>query len=84
MISIITPTYNRAHLLTRLFKSLERQTCKDFEWIVIDDGSTDNTKLLVNSILYSIEGGVKSGISIKRTVVNTLQSILAFKEPRAI
>lgn len=57
MISIITPTYNRAHLLTRLFKSLERQTCKDFEWIVIDDGSTDNTKLLVNSILYSIEGG---------------------------
>lgn len=39
MISIITPTYNRAHLLPRLYESLKRQTLKDFEWIVVDDGS---------------------------------------------
>ena len=42
-ISIITPTYNRASYLGRCFSSLEKQTCSDFEWIVADDGSTDNT-----------------------------------------
>lgn len=44
MISIITPTYNRAHLLDRLYKSLCKQTSMEFEWIVVDDGSTDDTK----------------------------------------
>ncbi|MHC5865476.1 glycosyltransferase family 2 protein, partial [Streptococcus pyogenes] len=42
-ISIITATYNREKLLSRLYKSLCEQTCKDFEWIVIDDGSVDDT-----------------------------------------
>lgn len=46
--SICTPTYNRAHLLHRPFKSLCNQTFKDFEWIIIDDGSTDDTKEVVN------------------------------------
>lgn len=48
-VSIITPTYNRAHTLERLFESLKAQTDLDFEWIVIDDGSTDNTEDLVRS-----------------------------------
>ncbi len=43
-ITILTPVYNRASLLPRLFNSLLRQTFKDFEWIVVDDGSTDNTR----------------------------------------
>ena len=43
MITVFTPTYNRAHLLPRLYESLCKQSYKDFEWIVIDDGSTDNT-----------------------------------------
>ena len=43
-ITILTPTYNRASLLPRLFDSLLRQTNKDFEWIVVDDGSTDDTR----------------------------------------
>lgn len=42
-LTIVTPTYNRAHLLQRLYKSLCAQTCQDFVWLVIDDGSTDNT-----------------------------------------
>ena len=46
-LSIITPTYNRAHMLRRCFESLCRQTCKDFEWIVVDDGSTDDTRSVV-------------------------------------
>lgn len=48
-LSIVTPTYNRAHLLTACFESLCRQTAFDFEWIVIDDGSTDNTEAVVSS-----------------------------------
>lgn len=47
-ITIFTPTYNRAYLLPVLYDSLCRQTCKDFIWLVIDDGSTDNTKEIVN------------------------------------
>lgn len=49
MISIATPTYNRAHTLPSLFESLERQTFRDFEWIVVDDGSTDGTQELCDS-----------------------------------
>jgi glycosyltransferase involved in cell wall biosynthesis len=47
--SIITPTFNRGHLLPRIWESLKNQAFRDFEWIIIDDGSTDNTKEIVNS-----------------------------------
>lgn len=47
-LTVFTPTYNRAHTLPRTYKSLCAQTCKDFEWLIIDDGSTDNTAELVN------------------------------------
>lgn len=43
MISVITPTYNRGYIIDNLFNSLKSQTSYDFEWIVIDDGSTDDT-----------------------------------------
>ena len=42
-ISVLTATHNRAHLLPRLYQSLREQTCLDFEWVVIDDGSDDTT-----------------------------------------
>lgn len=45
-ISIFTPTYNRAYILGALYESLRKQTCLDFEWIIVDDGSTDNTEEL--------------------------------------
>ncbi|SDE61175.1 glycosyltransferase family A protein [Riemerella columbipharyngis] len=46
-ITIITPTYNRAHTLPRVFESLKKQTFRDFKWLIMDDGSTDDTASLV-------------------------------------
>lgn len=46
-VAILTPTYNRASTLGKLYDSLEKQTCKDFVWFLVDDGSRDNTKVLV-------------------------------------
>lgn len=43
-LTIFTPTYNRRQLLKRTYESLKRQSVKDFEWLIVDDGSTDNTK----------------------------------------
>ncbi len=42
-ITVFTPTYNRAYIIENLFRSLRRQTFHDFEWLVVDDGSKDNT-----------------------------------------
>lgn len=47
-LTVFTPTYNRAYCLHRCYESLKRQTCKDFVWLIIDDGSTDETKELVD------------------------------------
>ncbi|MDR1052785.1 MAG: glycosyltransferase family 2 protein, partial [Planctomycetaceae bacterium] len=47
MITILTPTYNRAYIIGKAYESLLRQTDLDFEWIIIDDGSSDDTKELV-------------------------------------
>lgn len=48
MITIMTPTYNRAYILHKAYRSLKNQTTFDFEWIIIDDGSSDNTEQIVN------------------------------------
>ncbi|EJR65187.1 hypothetical protein IIO_01371 [Bacillus cereus VD115] len=48
-ITVFTPTYNRAYCLQGCYESLKLQTCKDFIWLIIDDGSDDNTKELVHS-----------------------------------
>ena len=46
-LTIFTPTYNRAYCLHQVYESLINQNCKDFIWLIIDDGSTDNTRQLV-------------------------------------
>lgn len=46
-LTIFTPAYNRAYSLGRTYSSLCNQTCKDFIWLIVDDGSTDNTAALV-------------------------------------
>ncbi|MFI3165984.1 MAG: glycosyltransferase family A protein [Bacillota bacterium] len=72
LITIFTPTYNRSNLLHKCYESLKRQTVKNFEWLVIDDGSTDDTKSLINNwiqneseftikYVYKENGGLHSG-----------------------
>ena len=50
-ITVFTPAYNRADLLPRCYESMKRQTNKNFIWMIIDDGSTDNTRTLVEGWL---------------------------------
>lgn len=45
-ITVFTPTYNRAYIIENLYRSLQRQSFTDFEWLVVDDGSSDNTEEL--------------------------------------
>lgn len=49
-LTVFTPTFNRAHTIVRTYESLCRQTCDDFEWLIIDDGSTDDTRKWVESL----------------------------------
>ena len=55
ILTVFTPTFNRAHTLGRLYQSLCAQTSKEFLWLVVDDGSTDTTEEL-------IQGWIKEGI----------------------
>lgn len=51
LITVFTPAYNRANTLPRVFEGLKKQTYKNFEWIIIDDGSSDNTKCVAENML---------------------------------
>ena len=52
-LTVFTPAYNRAHTIGRTYKSLCSQKCKDFVWLIVDDGSTDNTAELVKYSKFS-------------------------------
>ena len=78
MLSIVTATYNRDFLLSRLYDSLIRQNCPDFEWIVVDDGSTDDTAILLNTWISQKKINIKFFQKVnggKHTALN-----LAFKK----
>ena len=55
-LTIFTPAYNRAHTLTRTYRSLVKQKNKEFIWLIIDDGSTDGTRELINSWINKDNG----------------------------
>ena len=50
-ITILTPTYNRGYIINNLYESLLRQSDYDFKWLIVDDGSTDNTKELIGNFI---------------------------------
>ena len=55
--TVFTPAFNRAHTLINSYQALCRQTCKDFIWLIVDDGSTDNTRELID--LWSKENKIQ-------------------------
>lgn len=83
-LSIITPTYNRAYLLQNVYNSLLVQTNENFEWLVVDGGSTDNTKILIDQFIQNEKFPTKyiwqknSGkhIAVNRGVANANGSYL--------
>lgn len=58
-LTVFTPTYNRAYILPKLYESLCRQSCDDFVWSIVDDGSTDNTEDLVRGWIDDNEIEIK-------------------------
>ena len=85
-ITVFTTTYNRANLLKRVYDSLCRQTIKNFEWLIIDDGSTDETNQIVNKwvekghikirYIYKENGGVHTA---RNFAYNNIYSDLCFQ-----
>ena len=53
LITVLTPIFNRKKLIARLYNSLKKQTCYNFEWLIIDDGSTDDLELVINNIIQN-------------------------------
>jgi len=85
-ISVIIPTYNRAHLLPRAIQSVLSQTYQDFELIVVDDGSTDNTEEVVKNfkdkrIRYIQHGKSKGAPAARNTGIKTAKGeYIAFQD----
>lgn len=81
LLTVFTCTYNRAHTLGRVYESLCRQTCRDFCWLVIDDGSTDGTRALVEGwmaegkidikYIYKSNGGLHTGYNTAYANIDT-------------
>lgn len=84
MITVLTPTFNRGGLQS-LWNSLQKQTVKDFEWLVVDDGSTDGTKNLITQLqeksdfpiryIYKNNGGKHTALNVG---IQTICSELTF------
>ena len=80
-LTIFTPTYNRENLLDKLYTSLKNQTDKNFIWLVIDDGSTDNTKEIIKKYIdeniikiqyqFKENGGKHSAIDYANKICST-------------
>ncbi|GGX27099.1 glycosyltransferase family 2 protein [Aquimarina muelleri] len=84
-ITVFTPTYNRAYCLHKCYESLIRQSNQDFVWLIIDDGSTDDTKELVESWItenkidiqyhYQKNLGMHGGHNAAYRLINTTLNI---------
>jgi glycosyltransferase involved in cell wall biosynthesis len=58
-VTVLTPTFNRADTIPRVFESLKAQTFRDFEWLVVDDGSTDETRVVVEHFVAAADFPVR-------------------------
>lgn len=82
ILTIFTPAYNRAHTLPRTYESLCKQNCKDFVWLIVDDGSKDNTADLVKQwqevdngfeirYIYKENGGMHTAHNVAYANIST-------------
>lgn len=81
LITVFTPTYNRADFLVHLYESLRKQRVYNFEWLIVDDGSTDNTEKIVSEFkensdfkiiyIYKKNQGLSSGYNVAIENLNT-------------
>ena len=82
LLTVFTPAFNRAHTLHRTYQSLVNQDCKDFLWLVIDDGSKDNTCELIKQwqqeengfeirYIYKENGGMHTAHNVAYENINT-------------
>ena len=81
-LTVFTPAYNRAHTLPRTYESLLAQSCKDFVWLIVDDGSRDNTGELVRvwqeqdngfeiRYIYKENGGMHTAHNTAYEIIDT-------------
>lgn len=85
-VTVITPTYNRENTLWKLYTSLIHQSCQDFEWLVIDDGSTDNTGQIIEEMIkqnnipikyiYKQNGGKHSALNKGIPLIKSKMTII--------
>ena len=79
-LTVFTPAYNRAHTIGRTYKSLCSQKCKDFVWLIVDDGSTDSSAKIIDDYADLYRDVIKilhiknSGVSVAR-----MKGVLAAK-----
>ncbi len=86
LITVMTPTYNRAAYLYRCYSCLKEQTNKNFEWLIVDDGSTDNTKNEVKKIrdsatipiryIYKENGGKHTAVNLGVKNIDTILTVI--------
>ena len=80
-LTVFTPTFNRRELLTRCYESMCRQTNKDFVWMIVDDGSTDDTKKFADEwkknsdleirYIYKDNGGLHTAYNVAIENIDT-------------
>lgn len=86
LITVFTPTYNRAYCLNKCYESMQKQSCKAFDWLIVDDGSTDNTKELVEKwikqktefnirYIYKENGGMHTAYNTAYANIDTELSV---------
>lgn len=86
LLTVFTPTFNRAYCLSKCYESLKRQSCKSFIWLIVDDGSSDGTKELVEAwkekdegfdikYVYKENGGMHTAYNVAYDNITTELSI---------
>ncbi len=89
-LTILTPTYNRKAEIKKLWESLCAQTIKDFEWLVVDDGSTDDTKEFIEQLpsqsdfsiryIYKRNGGKHTALNVGIASIESEQTFILDSE----